>query len=395
MPRKTVSRRSSDRPDGAGASMRPRPDAAENRSKPSVRHGNAVRFNEAAARCRGKPGPTRRLTSVVCRASMRPRPDAAENRPGSPPARPRPRRFNEAAARCRGKPAARAAQPLAARAASMRPRPDAAENPTPSPPSHPSSGFRFNEAAARCRGKPAPKPIAPPPKPGFNEAAARCRGKPAAPAGRPTRSSRGFNEAAARCRGKPCGLPLPWPTSHGFNEAAARCRGKPIHACCVKRHPKLTPWRHRKLTPEETAYVYRSTTMNSCGACGRRLRRPNRGGKRASRCGTPLEAPARVFHAGGRIHTTPGVDGTLARVAWREGPRPCPPRCRPCGHRVRARARRGVGRVVTGSAPVPAAVSAAWSCRCPRAGPPPRQAPIPGSSGRPLDASPAAGSSRR
>ena len=114
----------------------------------------------------------------------------------------------------------------------------------------------------------------------------------------------------------------------------------------VKRHPKLTPWRHRKLTPEETAYVYRSTTMNSCGACGRRLRRPNRGGKRASRCGTPFEAPARVFHAGGRIHTTPGVDGTLARVVWREGPRPCPPRCRPCGHRVRARARRGVGRVV-------------------------------------------------
>ena len=31
------------------------------------------------------------------------------------------------------------------------------------------------------------------------------------------------------------------------------------HALCaigrVKRHPKLTPWRHRKLTPEETAYA--------------------------------------------------------------------------------------------------------------------------------------------
>ena len=25
----------------------------------------------------------------------------------------------------------------------------------------------------------------------------------------------------------------------------------------VKRHSKLTPWRHRKLTPEETAYVDR------------------------------------------------------------------------------------------------------------------------------------------
>ena len=169
----------------------------------------------------------------------------------------------------------------------------------------------------------------------------------------------------------------------------------PRPSLSVKRHPKLTLWRHRKLTPRRNGVCIQIDNDDSCGACGRRLRRPNRGGKRASRCGTPFEAPARVFHAGGRIHTTPGVDATLARVAWREGPRPCPPRCRPCGHRVRARARRGVGRVVTGSAPVPAAVSAAWSCRCPRAGPPTRQAPIPGSSGRPLDASPAAGSSRR
>ena len=33
--------------------------------------------------------------------------------------------------------------------------------------------------------------------------------------------------------------------------------GNPVAADDVKRHSKLTPWRHRKLTPEETAYVDR------------------------------------------------------------------------------------------------------------------------------------------
>ncbi len=37
-------------------------------------------------------------------ASMRPRPDAAENRPAADPASEHSWRFNEAAARCRGKP---------------------------------------------------------------------------------------------------------------------------------------------------------------------------------------------------------------------------------------------------------------------------------------------------
>ena len=60
------------------ASMRPRPDAAENRRLPDRPAGLQGGFNEAAARCRGK----RRLgfdgfTSPA--ASMRPRPDAAEN----------------------------------------------------------------------------------------------------------------------------------------------------------------------------------------------------------------------------------------------------------------------------------------------------------------------------
>ena len=63
---------------GSRASMRPRPDAAEN-----------ILFGSRAV--------------VARRASMRPRPDAAENaRPFQYPVRPHPR-FNEAAARCRGK----------------------------------------------------------------------------------------------------------------------------------------------------------------------------------------------------------------------------------------------------------------------------------------------------
>ena len=37
------------------ASMRPRPDAAENRRRRTRRGRGPARFNEAAARCRGKP----------------------------------------------------------------------------------------------------------------------------------------------------------------------------------------------------------------------------------------------------------------------------------------------------------------------------------------------------
>ena len=62
-------------------------------------------------------------------------------------------RFNEAAARCRGKPAARALRGQPEPEASMRPRPDAAENP-PRRFDAGSGSCCFNEAAARCRGKP-------------------------------------------------------------------------------------------------------------------------------------------------------------------------------------------------------------------------------------------------
>ena len=135
------------------ASMRPRPDAAENRrrqrrqfSRPSRSFNEAAArcrgkprgpapatpaarcFNEAAARCRGKPHKRRSSHGSVPLASMRPRPDAAENRAARPAVRTPPRGFNEAAARCRGKPRRMRYFEPHVRAASMRPRPDAAEN---------------------------------------------------------------------------------------------------------------------------------------------------------------------------------------------------------------------------------------------------------------------------
>ena len=88
----------------AAASMRPRPDAAENLGVAVIRTGVERGFNEAAARCRGKRGKFR-------------------------PPRPCGRRFNEAAARCRGKRARGNGAPNRVEPASMRPRPDAAENP--------------------------------------------------------------------------------------------------------------------------------------------------------------------------------------------------------------------------------------------------------------------------
>ena len=154
MPRKTARRRSSPFP---GASC----------------------FNEAAARCRGKPAAG---SSSTARSSG----------------------FNEAAARCRGKPRRRHTGSRRRSPASMRPRPDAAENRFPLLQAF-SGPERFNEAAARCRGKPSPAAAdwTAWGGSGFNEAAARCRGKPRRE-GRPHREpAAGFNEAAARCRGKP------------------------------------------------------------------------------------------------------------------------------------------------------------------------------------------------
>ena len=108
-------------------------------------------FNEAAARCRGKPAVGAGLGD-------------------------RPARFNEAAARCRGKPAG-VLQEAARHQASMRPRPDAAEN----APHHGDGPGVLVEASMR------PRPDA---------------AENAAGGGRRPTASRCFNEAAARCRGK-------------------------------------------------------------------------------------------------------------------------------------------------------------------------------------------------
>ena len=163
-----------------GASMRPRPDAAENRDPAGGPGGRrAARFNEAAARCRGKPLVRQRRYDAGAIASMRPRPDAAEN------------------------PAVWRRWHTASRRASMRPRPDAAENRRRAGTTATWRRRCFNEAAARCRGKPFGRR-----RPGrrrrrFNEAAARCRGKPRTCSPGLARTAARFNEAAARCRGKP------------------------------------------------------------------------------------------------------------------------------------------------------------------------------------------------
>ena len=86
--------------------MRPRPDAAENLVK-VYKTGDAKLI--ASMRPRPDAAENRQLAEAAGLqplASMRPRPDAAENRAGPPVDALLAARFNEAAARCRGKPAA-------------------------------------------------------------------------------------------------------------------------------------------------------------------------------------------------------------------------------------------------------------------------------------------------
>ena len=64
-------------------------------------------FNEAAARCRGKLPFDSPRPGGAQEASMRPRPDAAENGAAVARSKRQPAGFNEAAARCRGKPGRR------------------------------------------------------------------------------------------------------------------------------------------------------------------------------------------------------------------------------------------------------------------------------------------------
>ena len=257
------------------ASMRPRPDAAENALDGGRPPATAIGFNEAAARCRGKPFVRRRqpgmhpasmrprpdaaenVRPIVpalprARASMRPRPDAAENaqvfhdpRPGKIAAsmRPRPDAAENACAAGRARagryasmrPRPDAAENVRAAAAktgipeaSMRPRPDAAENRRGRGSGRPTGG-RFNEAAARCRGKrvsvsawrrdPAAS-MRPRPDAAENIVASNLADPPPPPRA----SMRPRPDAAENWRHRPAGAGR----RRCFNEAAARCRGKPV-----------------------------------------------------------------------------------------------------------------------------------------------------------------------
>ena len=104
MPRKTLAH---DGAVGTGhvASMRPRPDAAEN-AVARTRHAGDARASMRPRPDAAENAVGRGLAVRGARASMRPRPDAAENTHADP----------------------RDGPPLLA--ASMRPRPDAAENPS-------------------------------------------------------------------------------------------------------------------------------------------------------------------------------------------------------------------------------------------------------------------------
>ena len=192
------------------ASMRPRPDAAENGFRRGSA-GAASRFNEAAARCRGKRRRRRRTPRPRSRFN-----EAAARCRGKQTARSvglvASACFNEAAARCRGKHARDGLVVSALTLASMRPRPDAAENP---------------DAAGRT---PPPRPASMRPRPDAAENESGCHSRGAA--------RRRFNEAAARCRGKRTPAGTTGCASTRFNEAAARCRGK----------HEVTTWRETELT---------------------------------------------------------------------------------------------------------------------------------------------------
>ena len=199
MPRKTRYGRPVVRHDAA-ASMRPRPDAAENAASCHAARSRCSRFNEAAARCRGKRLRRDRRGRDRSAASMRPRPDAAENPPHGRP------QVEFARASMRPRPDAAENLPagvvrMATRAASMRPRPDAAEN---------RRGRRGGRGPAVASMRPRP------------DAAENRVSTPAARRRAPVASMRPRPDAAENPRR--CGR-----YSHDwkrFNEAAARCRGK-------------------------------------------------------------------------------------------------------------------------------------------------------------------------
>ncbi len=81
----------------------------------------------------------------------------------------------------------------------------------------------------------------------------------------------------------------------------------------VKRHSKLTPWRHRKLTPEETAYVVVFEIIENDSACGLCARtrwapgsaRQSTGWRRSSRAAQRRATPSTSARGGTRTGRHP------------------------------------------------------------------------------------------
>ena len=136
---------------GRGASMRPQRNAGENPASPARTSRGTAGFNEAPAKCRGKPGTSKNQLSMTT-ASMRPQRNAGENAPDN-------------SVQCKR------------RRASMRPQRNAGEN-----------SALLSTAGVRY--------------PCFNEAPAKCRGKRLCTPSGGTGRSASFNEAPAKCRGK-------------------------------------------------------------------------------------------------------------------------------------------------------------------------------------------------
>ncbi len=156
------------------ASMRPQRNAGENEFRVKLPQSRGDGFNEAPAKCRGKPNALR-LRMELPAASMRPQRNAGENLPRTGPDLPR-QRASMRPQRNAGENRRNSRSERAAARASMRPQRNAGENDRRRD-HHGRPGACFNEAPAKCRGKRTPCIMPMRCASRFNEAPAKCRGK--------------------------------------------------------------------------------------------------------------------------------------------------------------------------------------------------------------------------
>ena len=109
------------------ASMRPQRNAGENMTLSSWLQAPQDGFNEAPAKCRGKPVPHVPPDNGIL-ASMRPQRNAGENATNTRINSGWRLCFNEAPAKCRGKPIHEVTGTIVLSGASMRPQRNAGEN---------------------------------------------------------------------------------------------------------------------------------------------------------------------------------------------------------------------------------------------------------------------------